>query len=82
MSASEQARADAFADAATLRLFMRDGRHFCGLGTCLGWSLSFQDLGHGVRKHLARRWYERAAKSAESAARAAFEYIPGLRGDR
>lgn len=76
-----QSEMDATADAETLRLFMRDGRHFCGLDHPEGWWLGHMDLGAGVRKHLLRGWGGRAASAAVHAARAAFKAVPELRGN-
>jgi len=79
VTTSEQARADAIADAETLRLFATDGRHFC----CVTWPdhvlFSAFNLGAGPKKHIKRGWAERAGNSAAGAARAAFRAVPGLR---
>lgn len=74
MTPSEQARADAMADAETLRLACRD---------LLGWSLYPRtlDAGYAIdwpQGDLATLAYHHAFLSA----RAAFCAVPGLRGDR
>lgn len=72
MTPSEQARADAMADAETLRLAWRD---LCGWpkDPCIfeGWLKS----GSGWDRQFARA-------TARQSAHAAFRAVPGLRGDR
>lgn len=79
LTVSEQARADAQADAETLREFMRHGRHFCGVPYAPGWELSFMDYGWGTRKAIAWRRPGQAGRRAVVCARAAFKACPGLR---
>ena len=75
MSASEQARADAMADAETLRI--EAWRYPKDFRTALE---SAGIFGNGARAktHTSAR---AAASCATSAARAAFRAVPGLRGD-
>ena len=80
MSRSEQSRADAVADAETLRLYMRDGTLFNGVTQPPGYELRlFPDPGAGVRKHIRRGWADRAAAAAARAARFVFRAVPALR---
>lgn len=64
MTTSEQARADAIADAETLRLF----------------PLFARDLSAGVRLRLFIDPHLADYRTAVSRARAAFRAVPGLRG--
>jgi len=72
---------DALVDAETLRLFMRDGRHFVGLKDfqCPGFGLGVLDLGRGARRAIERGHMNVAARRARYAARSAMRWIPGLR---
>lgn len=81
MTASEQARTDAMADAATLRL--EESRYPKDVRTLLGEASIF---GNGARFRMVTRelWNQNAraaASLARSAAHAAFQAVPGLRGE-
>ncbi len=81
MTASEQARADALADAETLQEYLRR----LPLGSLLRPGMSGLGLcgsSHGVRKAIARGHLNVAARRASAAAHAAFRAVPGLRGER
>ena len=77
-----QGRRDSVADAETLRLFLVDGRHFCGL--------SFRDIGpltpfalntnpaHAVRRAIWAGHYNVACRRTVRLVRAARNAIPGL----
>lgn len=83
MTATEQARADAIADAETLRLYARDGMLFNGTPRQPGYELRIiEDPSYGARKHIRRGWADRASRAAFHAARFVFRAVPGLRGDR
>jgi hypothetical protein len=75
-----QSALDAKADAETLFLFMRSGRHFCGLSYPLGWMLGVMDLGGGTKKAIRAGQQYVAQRRAIACARAAFDAVPGLRG--
>ena len=81
MTSSEQARSDAMADAETLRLYARDGMLYNGTPRQQGWELRLiGDPSYGVRRHIRRRWAQRAAAAALHSARFVFRAVPGLRG--
>jgi len=90
MTTSEQARADAMADAETLRLYFASGRFFrvsaeaapiaCGLYP-EGWLTLGGPMPHRETLRMASLgWAARAARHACGLASDAFRAVPGLRG--
>jgi hypothetical protein len=94
MTTTEQARADAMADAETLRRVLNDEADYIEtaerrqrilrrLEALESANLRKRGGGYGsfMSEHRTGRWF-RTGQMAEEAARAAFRAVPGLRGDR